>query len=160
MISDNAKTFKATVKLLERIVNDSTVVGFLESRRISWRFNIERAAWMGGFFERMVGTVKRCLRKVIGTARLSFDELSTVLTEIESTVIVNSRPLTYLYDDLEEALTPSHLIYGRKLVSLSEGVQLQVDGYKDSESKIEISLSYQKTATFLGQVEKGILSRS
>ena len=115
---------------------------------------------MGGFFERMVGTVKRCLRKVIGTARLSFDELSTVLTEIESTVIVNSRPLTYLYDDLEEALTPSHLIYGRKLVSLSEGVQLQVDGYKDSESKIEISLSYQKTATFLGQVEKGILSRS
>ena len=119
MISDNAKTFKATAKLLEKIVNDFTVVGFLESRRISWRFNIERAAWMGGFFERMVGTVKRCLRKVVGTARLSFDELSTVLTEVETTV--NSRPLTYLYDDLEEALTPSHLIYGRKLVSLSEG---------------------------------------
>ena len=134
MVSDNAKTFKATAKSLEKIVNDATVVDFLESRRISRRFNIEWAAWMGGFFERMVGTVKRCLRKVVGTARLSFDELSTVLTEVEGTV--NSRPLTYLYDDLEEALTPSHLIYGRKLVVLSEGVQLKVNEYKDSESKL------------------------
>ena len=121
MVSDNAKTFKSTVKLLKKLASDSTVTNFLDSRRISWRFNIEWAAWMGGFFERMVGTVKRCLRKVLGNARLSFDELSTVLTEVESTV--NSRPLTYLYDDLEEALTPSHLMFGRRLSPLSENVE-------------------------------------
>lgn len=80
MVSDNAKTFKSTVKLLKKLTSSSTVTNFLDSRRISWRFNIERAAWMGGFFERMVGTVKRCLRKVLGSAKLSFDELSTVLT--------------------------------------------------------------------------------
>ena len=121
MVSDNAKKFKSTVKLLKKLASDSTVTNFLDSRRISWRFNIEWAAWMGGFFERMVGTVKRCLRKVLGNARLSFDELSTVLTEVESTV--NSRPLTYLYDDLEEALTPSHLMFGRRLSPLSENVE-------------------------------------
>ena len=34
----------------------------------------------------MVRCVKRCLRKVLGTAKLSQDEFSTVLTEIERTL--------------------------------------------------------------------------
>ena len=125
MVSDNAKTFKATLKLLNKFYNDNDVVNFLNSRRITWRFNLERAPWEGGIFERMVGTVKRCLRKVLGNAKLSFDELSTLLTEIECTV--NSRPLTYQYNDLEEALTPSHLIFGRRLSPLSENINCDID---------------------------------
>ena len=39
----------------------------------------------------------------------------TVLIEIEC--VVNSRPLTYLFDEVDEALTPSHLAVGRRLVS-------------------------------------------
>ena len=47
-------------------------------------------------------------------AYLSYTELQTVLTEIE--FILNSRPLGALYDDdMEEILTPNHLLYGRKL---------------------------------------------
>ena len=43
----------------------------------------------------------------------------TVLMELEATL--NSRPLTYDYDELgAEMLTPSHLIYGRRLLSLPE----------------------------------------
>ena len=38
----------------------------------------------GGFFERLVGSVKRCLRKVMGQRRLTYDELLTVLTEVEA----------------------------------------------------------------------------
>eukprot|EP00112_Aurelia_sp_Birch-Aquarium-sp1_P020282 Seg5190.2 transcript_id=Seg5190.2/GoldUCD/mRNA.D3Y31 product="hypothetical protein" protein_id=Seg5190.2/GoldUCD/D3Y31 len=59
------------------------------------------------------------MKKCIGGARLSYDELHTVVTEIEA--VLNSRPLTYLYaDELEEALTPSHLIMGRRLLTLPE----------------------------------------
>ena len=70
----------------------------------------------------MIGTVKRCLRKVLGNAKLNADELLTVLTELEATL--NSRPLTYEYDEVgAEMLTPSHLIYGRRLLSLPEEVR-------------------------------------
>ena len=82
---------------------------------------MERAPWCGGFFERMIGTVKRCLKKVIGNARLSFEELETVLAELEGTL--NSRPLTHEYHELgAETLTPSHLIFGRRLPSMPDDV--------------------------------------
>ena len=66
----------------------------------------------------MVQTVKRSLRKAIGRAALRFDELNTRLIEIES--VVNARPLTFVYDDCEGisyALTPSHLLYERRLAT-------------------------------------------
>ena len=65
----------------------------------------------------MVGTVKRCLKKIIGKAKLDHDELNTILIEIEG--VLNSRPITYLYEELEaEPLTPSHLMIGRRLTTL------------------------------------------
>jgi len=78
---------------------------------LQWSFNLERAPWWGGMFERMVRSTKRCLRKSIGRSRLTYDELLTTLTEVE--MILNSRPLSYISnDDIEEPLTPSHLIMG------------------------------------------------
>ena len=119
VVSDNAKTFKLAAKLLGQLKIDDNFLSYLQGERIFWRFNLERSSWWGGFFERMVGTVKRCLKKVIGKARLDYDELQTILIEVES--IVNSRPLTYVYDELEsEPLTPSHLLYGRRLAVLPD----------------------------------------
>ena len=80
---------------------------------------------MGGEFEWMIGIVKRCLRKVLGNAKLAFDELNTLLVEIELTL--NSKPLTYLYDELEEVLTPSHLLVGYRLSPLSENVDIHAN---------------------------------
>ena len=57
----------------------------------------------------MVQTVKRSLRKAVGRAVLRFDELNTLLIEIES--VINSRPLTFVYSDFEGvsyALTLAH----------------------------------------------------
>ena len=89
----------------------------MQNRRNEWRFNLERKPWWGGFFQRLIGSVKRCLRKVLGNACLTFDELSTVLIEVESTL--NSRPLTYDYDNPgKEVLTPAHLMFGRRLTTL------------------------------------------
>ena len=52
-----------------------------------------------------MGLTKRCLKKVLGNARLSHDELHTILVETEGTL--NARPLTYVGSELEgEILTP------------------------------------------------------
>ena len=56
-----------------------------------------------------MGSVKRCLRKVLGNASLTQDELTTVLVEVEATL--NSRPLTYQHEEIDsQILTPSHLL--------------------------------------------------
>ena len=135
--SDNARTFKSTAKLLKSLARDPEVATYLQSCRIEWKFNLELSPWQGGHFERLIGCVKRCLRKVIGNARLSYDELSTVLTEIES--ILNSRPLTYCYSEIgEEVLSPSHLIYGRRLTPLSTGFS-NYGSYDDYDSQLNLS---------------------
>ena len=120
MISDNGKTFKAASKLLLDIVKHPEVGNYLSQIRIQWTFNLERAPWWGGIFERMVQSVKRCLRKTIGRGRLTLDELQTAVTEVE--MIVNSRPLSYLStDSIREPITPSHLLTGRRMMSLPDG---------------------------------------
>ena len=96
IVSDNAKTFKGTEKQLRTLFRHPQVREEMQNHRIERRFNLERTPWWGGFFERMVGCVKRCLKNVLGNARLTYDELLTVLTEVEATL--NSRPLTYDYD--------------------------------------------------------------
>ena len=74
-----------------------------------------KAPWWGGIFERMVKSTKRCLIKVIGKQRLNYEELNTVLIEIEA--VVNNRPLTYIDEhDFDQILTPSHLFCGRRLL--------------------------------------------
>ena len=103
IISDNAKTFKS-----------AETRKFLADRGISWQFNVPRAPWMGGFFERMVKSTKRCLKKVLKNSSLTHEELETVLIEVEN--VINNRPLTYIdTDTTEEVLTPNHLIFGRSL---------------------------------------------
>ena len=64
----------------------------------------------GGFYERLVGLVKRALRKSIGRRMLTLVQLQTLLKEAEAGV--NSRPLVYLGDDINSnvALTPGHFL--------------------------------------------------
>ena len=85
---------------------------------------------VGWSFERMIKSTKRCPRKVVGRAKLYYYELLTVLIEIEG--VINSRPLTYLSsDDLDEPLTPSHFLCGRRILTLPDG--LSEDNNSDEE---------------------------
>ena len=47
---------------------------------------------------------------MVRNAKLNFDELNTILSEIQS--MMNARPLTYLSEDTMEAITPYHLLHG------------------------------------------------
>ena len=102
-------------------------------------FNVERALWWGGIFERMIQTVKRCLRKMVENARLTHEELLTAVVEVE--MIVNSRPLSYIFsEDLEEPLTPSHLLCGHRVLSLPDPKPIIEDNYQDvSTSRKDIT---------------------
>ncbi|XP_066910124.1 uncharacterized protein [Clytia hemisphaerica] len=103
MISDNGTNFIST-----------DVQNFMANRGTLWKFNIAKVPWYGGFFERLVRSVKRCLRKSIENAKLNYEEMLTILKEVEN--ILNNRPLTYLYtEENVDPLTPNKLIYGRDL---------------------------------------------
>ena len=104
-ISDNFTSFKSSV------IND-----FLKKNDISWEFILEKSPWWGGFYERLIKVVKDSIKKVLGKATVNFEELNTVLTEVENAI--NSRPLTYVNDDnYQEALTPFHIMFGRNINS-------------------------------------------
>ena len=136
-VSDNGKTFKAGAMFLKSVFQDEEVVDHLAGVGVEWVFNIERAPWWGGVFERMVRSTKRCLKKMIGQAKLSLDELHTMIVEIES--IINSRPLSYVSSsDLEEPLTPSHLLLGRRILNLPDNLGYLPDS-ADEEFTVDSS---------------------
>ena len=133
LLSDNAKTFKSACKEIRNIIGSRKVAAHLTRHRVTWNFTVERAPWWRGFWERMVQLVKRCLRKAIGRSTLNYDQLNTELVEVEA--IVNSRPLTYVYDDVEGvsySISPSHLLYGRRIISLPNSEVFEVTSTHDS----------------------------
>ena len=68
VVSDNAKTFKKSAsKELEKITNDPSVVKCFAQEKIKWPYNLEKAPWWGGFYERLLKTLK----KIISQAKLS-----------------------------------------------------------------------------------------
>jgi len=108
MVSDNGKTFKSVAREITRVSNDPGMKQYLAKVRMKWTFNLERAPWYDGIFERLVGSVKRCLTKTIGGASLTYEELLTVVE-----MILNCRPLSYVSsENPEEPITPSHLLCG------------------------------------------------
>ena len=77
-------------------------------------------------------SVKRCLRKTTGSARLTYNELITALTEVEG--ILNSRPLSYVStEDMEDPLTPSHLLSGYHILSLPDQTMCDDSNSDDNE---------------------------
>ena len=114
IISDNAQQFKVAKATLNKarstMLMSSDVSDYSVRQGIQWKFIVELAPWMGGFYERLVGITKRALRKTLGNQRLTEKQLSTVLAEVEA--IVNSRPLVYVDEDINSSmvLTPTDFL--------------------------------------------------
>ena len=126
IFSDNAKT-KHYSKEIKGLTRPEEVHQYLTNQHIRWNFIVEKAPWWGGFWERLVKGVKRCLKKTIGRSTLTLDELTTIMIEIEATL--NNRPLTYVHDDSEgisHTLTPADLIYGRRVATTPSGRQFDI----------------------------------
>lgn len=83
----------------------------LAENRINWSLNVPTASHFGGNWETNIRSLKIHLYRVIGNTILSFEELNTVLTQVES--VMNTRPLcrTLSSDPSEPlALTPAHFL--------------------------------------------------
>lgn len=127
ILTDNAKTFKAAAKEVATMYRSNDVKRYLAGKGVSWEFITEKAPWHGGFWERLIKSTKRCLKKQIGRTSLTFEELRTILVEIEATL--NNRPLTYIYDDEQGVsfpLTPASLIYGRRIATTPNESQYEI----------------------------------
>ncbi|GFU46364.1 uncharacterized protein TNCV_1213391 [Trichonephila clavipes] len=61
---------------------------------IEWKFNPPTAEWWGGWWECLIRILKNLLKKVLGGASLSYEEMLPVLVDCES--VINARPLTYV----------------------------------------------------------------
>ena len=90
----------------------------LANKGIKWKFITEQSPHRGGWWERICRSLKEPLRKVLGRALLSYVEMYTILTEIES--MINSRPLTFIGESIGdgEVITPAHLASGRALKTI------------------------------------------
>ena len=110
--SDNGRTFVAAAKWLRNVMQDERLHDYLAKMNIKWQFNLSRAPWWGGQFERMVGIVKQAFNKSVGNGTLTWAELQDVLLDVE--VTLNNRPLSYVEEDVQlPLLTPNMLQFGR-----------------------------------------------
>ena len=108
--SDNGKTFVAAAKWLKTARKDEKFNDFLADNDITWQFNLSRAPWWGGQFERLIGVVKSSLYKTIGHGLLTWSELGEVLLDVE--ISLNNRPLSYMEEDVQmPTLTPNSLLF-------------------------------------------------
>ncbi|XP_048007344.1 uncharacterized protein LOC125242597 [Leguminivora glycinivorella] len=98
--SDNA----AHYKLLSEILQNPYCV----EKEIKWKFIPQLAPWHGGFYERLVGLVKNCMKKTLQKHLLNDTQLVTAVKEIEA--VLNTRPLTYVDSEPDHVLKPSDFL--------------------------------------------------
>lgn len=125
VISDtsNAKQFRlaptAIEKLFAQIVHSEDLQSYVAGKEIQWKFITEYAPWIRGMHERLVGTVKKSLRKALGSNLCTVSQMTTILAEVKA--VVNSRPLRYVSADINDfSLTPAHFLIGHSLTALPD----------------------------------------
>ncbi|XP_038122414.1 uncharacterized protein LOC119771097 [Culex quinquefasciatus] len=125
--SDNGLNFQGAsnhLRELYELLRDTKVITEITSeasrRGIEWKFIPPRAPNFGGLWEAAVKSAKTSLVRVLGQRQLSFEDMATVLTQIEAAM--NSRPLTPLSEDPDEldVLTPGHFLAGSSLLAIPD----------------------------------------
>ncbi|CAK1589278.1 unnamed protein product [Parnassius mnemosyne] len=87
---------------------------------LTWHFQPPYASHFGGLFEASVKSFKHHLHRVVGTRTQTYDEMHTLLCQIEA--VLNSRPLCAMSSASTDPLplTPSHFLIGEPLTALPD----------------------------------------
>lgn len=126
LFSDCGTNFVGAAKILEDETSraqrqwKSELQPQFEEIATKWHFIPPATPHFGGLWEAGVKSVKTQLTKAVGNSSLTYEELSTLLIQIEA--ILNSRPLCPLTEDPESysALTPAHFLVGSALLAPPE----------------------------------------
>ena len=100
-LSDNGSNFLGARKQKRRQplqLDHEFIRQKLLNQSVEWRLNPPSAPHFSGVRERLVQIVKGPLLVNLGSAKLTWDTFSTIVTETES--LVNARPLTNVRSDL------------------------------------------------------------
>ncbi|GFX61577.1 hypothetical protein TNCV_2745521 [Trichonephila clavipes] len=126
--SDNETNFVGARRKLDEIrklwlslPTSEAISYYLSKSSIDCHFIPPSSPHFGGIWESEIRSIKFHLKRVLGKIILTFEELTTLLTQIEG--LLNSRPLSYVNDfDIEciTTLTPSHFLTGDVLLSVPE----------------------------------------
>ncbi|KAH7714794.1 Pao retrotransposon peptidase family protein [Aphelenchoides avenae] len=95
--SDNAPSIilvhRTIDEMFKRAWMDRTVEAYTQRRGIEWHYITPESPWQGGFYERLIRSVKRCLTSAMGRSHLYLSHFTQLLASVENTI--NCRPLTH-----------------------------------------------------------------
>jgi len=122
MWSDNGTTFVGANKELKALFNYEKssiapdIADWLATNGTTWRFIPPHSPNFGGLWEAGVKSTKHHLKRVVGNSTLTFEEMMTVLAQIEA--CLNSRPISAISTNPEDPcpLTPGHFLVGESLL--------------------------------------------
>lgn len=131
LYSDNGTNFVKSNKILQENMTlidtnyDNAICEELAKSGTKWHFSPPGAPHFNGLVEAAVKSVKLHLKRTISDAKLTFEELSTLLTQIEA--CVNSRPLCALSSDPNDVgvIIPAHFLVGEALISPPEQCHIE-----------------------------------
>ena len=122
LFSDNGTNFRGAeteVKQMLQNWNQTKILDRLRKKGIQWHFSAPSASHTGGVWERMIRTIRKNLRALIGERVVDDETLLTVMCETEK--MINDRPLLRQCDDPRDlsALTPNTLLLNYRNESTS-----------------------------------------
>ena len=115
------REIKEIIDFLKEQTTQKTISEFCSVNHIKWKYIPEHSPHFGGIWEAAVKSFNIHLKRIVSDVRLTYEETSTVLTQIEA--CLNSRPLVPVNapdDDSIEVLTPGHFLIGQPLIALPE----------------------------------------
>ncbi|UYV84514.1 hypothetical protein LAZ67_X002426 [Cordylochernes scorpioides] len=109
---------------------------YLCDKQIRWIFIPPSAPWWGGWWERLVRLVKDLLRRTLGTNRVNYVQLETLICHVEA--IINTRPLTYISETEDDLIpiTPQMFIQNN-FGSFDESHELSPDNTRQHFRKLQ-----------------------
>ena len=110
------------MNFLNKQRTQGAVSNFCSTQGISWSFIPEHAPHFGGLWKAAVKSLKKHLKHIVAGVKLTFEEFTTVLCQVEA--CLSNRPLisTGCNEDGIEALNPGHFLIGRPLEALPDSV--------------------------------------